>query len=98
MISILSREKTDKKKLTTLCNVNDLQGRNDSSIVLEGIRTVLFFYQVILHKNKIPKYLNTPKKHNKAHSLGKKCPDKIADKKIITFCLKTRCNDKTIST
>ena len=24
-----------------------------------------------------------PKTHNKAHSLGKKCPDKIADKKII---------------
>ena len=71
MISILSREKTDKKKLTTLCNVNDLQGRNDSSIVLEGIRTVLFFYQDILHKNKTPKYLNTPKTHNKAHSLGK---------------------------
>ena len=39
-----------------------------------------------------------PKKHNKVHSLGKKCPDKIADKTIITFCLKTRCNDKTIST
>ena len=51
-----------------------------SSIVVEGIRTVLFFYQDILHKNKTPKYLNTPKKHNKAHSLGKKCPDKIADK------------------
>ena len=59
--------------------------------------TVLFFYRDILHKNKTPKYLNTPKKHNKAHSLGKKCPDKIADKKIITFCLKTRCNDKIIS-
>ena len=68
-----------------------------SSIVLEVIRTVLFFYQDILHKNKTPKYLNTPKTHNKADSLGKKCPNKIADKKI-TFCLKTRCNDKTIST
>ena len=37
-----------------------------------------------------------PKKHNKAHSLDKKCLNKIAKK--ITFCLKTRCNDKTIST
>ena len=52
-----------------------------SSIVVEGIRTVLFFYQDILHKNKTPKYLNTPKMHNQAHSLGKKCLDKIADKK-----------------
>ena len=52
-----------------------------SSIVLEGIRTVFFSYQDILHKYKTRKYLNTPKKHNKAHSLGKKCPDKIADKK-----------------
>ena len=52
-----------------------------SSIVVEVIRTVLFFYQNILHKNKTPKYLNTPKKHNKAHKLGVLCPDKIADKK-----------------
>ena len=55
--------------------------KNTSSIVVEGIGTVLFFYQDILHKNKTPKYLNTPKTHNKAHSLDKKCPDKIADKK-----------------
>ena len=41
-----------------------------SSIVVEGIETVLFFCQDILHKNKTPKYLNTPKTHNKAHSLG----------------------------
>ena len=41
----------------------------------------LFFYQDILHKNKTHKYLNTPKKHNKAHKLGDICPDKIADKK-----------------
>ena len=54
-----------------------------SSIVLQVIGTVLFFYQDILHKNKTHKYLNRPKKHNKAHSLGKKCPDKIADKKVI---------------
>ena len=52
-----------------------------SSIVLEGIRTVFFSYQDILHKYKTRKYLNTPKKHNKAHSLGKKCPDNPADKK-----------------
>ena len=52
-----------------------------SSIVVEVIRTVLFFHQNILHKNKTPKYLNTPKKHNKAHKLGVLCPDKIADKK-----------------
>ena len=53
----------------------------ESSIVLEVIKTVLFFYQDILHKNKTHKYLNTPKKHNKAHKLGDICPDKIADKK-----------------
>ena len=52
-----------------------------SRLVAEGIGTGLFFYQDILHKNKTPKYLNTPKSHNKAHSLGKKCPNKIADKK-----------------
>ena len=40
-----------------------------------------FFYQDILYKNKTPKYLNTPKTHNKAHSLGKKYLNKIADKK-----------------
>ena len=52
-----------------------------SSIVLEVMRTVLFFYQDILHKNKTPKYLNMPKYHNEAHSLGKKCLHEIADKK-----------------
>ena len=46
-----------------------------------GYQDSSFFYQDILHKNKTLKYLNTPKTHNKAHSLGKKCPDKIADKK-----------------
>ena len=78
--------------------VND--NKNNTVVVqyLRLSRQFSFFYQDILHKNKTHKYLNTPKKHNKAHSLGKKCPDKIADKKIITFCLKTRCNDKTIST
>ena len=45
------------------------------------MRTVLFFYQDILHKNKTHKYLNKPKKHNKAHKLDDMCPDKIADKK-----------------
>ena len=52
-----------------------------SAIVAEVIRTVRFFYQDILDKNKTPKYLNTPKEHNKAHKLGDICPDKIADKK-----------------
>ena len=52
-----------------------------SSIVVKVIRTASFFYQDILHKNKTRKYLNTPKKHNKAHKLGDICPDKIADKK-----------------
>ena len=61
-----------------MINDND---NNGSSIVVEVTRAVLFFYQDILHKNKTPKCLNTPKMHNKAHSLGKKCPDKIADKK-----------------
>ena len=54
-----------------------------SSIVVEVIRTVLFFYQDVLHKNKTHKYLNTPKKHNKVHKLGDICRDKIADKKKI---------------
>ena len=40
-----------------------------------------FFYQDILHKTKTQKYLNTPKKNNKAHKLDDICPDKIADKK-----------------
>ena len=58
----------------------DFISKCDSSIVVEVIRTVLFFYQDILHKNKTHKYLNTPKKHNKVHKLGDICPDKIADK------------------
>ena len=52
-----------------------------SSIVVEVIRTILFFCQDILHKNKTRKYLNTPRKHNKAHKLGDICSAKIADKK-----------------
>ena len=64
-----------------------------SIIVLEVIRTILFFYQEILHKNFMPK------KHNTACKLRDICPDKIVDKKKKkTFCLRTRCNDKTIST
>ena len=57
--------------------IND---NKNSSIVVEVIRTVLFFYQVILHKNKTHKYLNTPKKHNKANKLCDISPDKIAGK------------------
>ena len=48
------------------------------------------FYQDILHKNKTPKYLNMPKTHNKADSLGKKCPNKIADKKNNNFLFKNK--------
>ena len=61
-----------------------------SSIVVEFIRTFLFFYQDILHKNKTHKYLNTPKKHNKAHKLGDLCPDKIANKKNNNFLFKNK--------
>ena len=53
--------------------IND---NENSSIVVEVIRIVLFFYQNILHKNKTHKYLNTPKKHYKAHKLGEICLDK----------------------
>ena len=54
--------------------IND---NKNSSTVVEVIRTVLFFYQDILHKNKAHMYLNTPKKHNKAHKLGDICPNKF---------------------
>ena len=63
--------------------IND---NKNNTVVVQQLRVqgqFFFFYQDILHKNKTPKYLNTPKTHNKAHSLGKKCPNKIADKKII---------------
>ena len=59
--------------------IND---NKNNTVVVQYLRVSgQFFYQYILHKNKTPKYLNTPKKRNKAHSLGKKCLDKIADKK-----------------
>ena len=61
--------------------IND--NKNSSSIVVDIFRTVLFFYQDILHKYKRHKYLNTPKKHNKTHKLGDICPDKIGDKKNV---------------
>ena len=65
-----------------MINYNDNYRDNKiSSIVVEVIRTALLFYQDILLKDKTHKYLNTPKKHNKAHKLGDICPDKIADKK-----------------
>ena len=60
-----------------------INNNKNSSIVVAVFRTVLLFYQDILHKNKTHKYLNTSKKHNKAHKLGDICPHKIADKKII---------------
>ena len=46
-----------------------------------GYQDSSIFYQDILHTKKRHKYLNTPKKHNKAHKLGDICLDKIADKK-----------------
>ena len=52
-----------------------------SSIGSWVYQDISFFYQDILHKNKTHKYLNTPKKHNKAHKLGDLCLDKVADKK-----------------
>ena len=53
--------------------INDNKN-NGSSIVIEVIKTVLFFLKKkIFTQNKTQKYLNTPKKHNKAHSLAKKC-------------------------
>ena len=51
-----------------------------SSIVIEVIETVPFFKKKKIFTQK-EKYLNTPKNHNKAHGLGKKCLDKIANKK-----------------
>ena len=52
-----------------------------SSIAVEVIETVLFLKKRFLHKYKTHKYLNTPKKYNKSHSLGKKCLDKTANQK-----------------
>ena len=46
-----------------------------------GYQDSSFFYQEILRKNKTPKYLNAPKKDNKAYKLGVIYPHKIADKK-----------------
>ena len=61
-----------------------------SGIVVEVIKTVLFFYQDILHKNKTHKYLNTPKKRNKAHKLGDICPDEMTKKIINNFLFKNK--------
>ena len=70
-----------------IIKVNDNDKMNDNNtVVVQYLRVsgqFFFSYQDILHKNKTLKYLNTPKTHNKAHSLGKKCPDNPADKKII---------------
>ena len=72
-----NRSMINDNKNRSMIMIND--NKNTSSIVVEVIRTVLFFYQDTLHKNKTHKYLNTPTKHNKAHKLGDTCPDKIAD-------------------
>ena len=63
-----------------IIKIND---NKNNTVVVQYLRVSgqFCFYQDILHKNKTSKYLNTPKTHNKAHSLGKMCPDKIADKK-----------------
>ena len=86
-----------------IIKVNDNDKINDNNtVVVQYLRVsgqFFFSYQDILHKYKTHKYLNTLKKYNKAHSLGKKCPDNTADKKTINnFLFKKRCNDKIIST
>ena len=68
-----------------IIKVNDNDKINDhNTVVVQYLRVSgqFFYYQDILHKNKTPKYLNTPKTHNKVHSLGKKCLHNPADKKI----------------
>ena len=68
-----------------IIKVNDNDKINDNNtVVVQYLRlSGQFFssYQDILHKYKTHKYLNTPETHNKAHSLGKKCPDNPAGKK-----------------
>ena len=82
--------RTKRQETTTLIETVIMKNKKYiTSIVLEGIRTVLFFYQNIFHKNKTPKYLNTPKT-SITHSLDKKCPDKIADKKDNNFLFKNK--------
>ena len=54
------------------CVAIGMDNTSVSSIVIEVTETALFvFKKRFLHKNKTHKYLNTPKKHNKAHSLAK---------------------------
>ena len=68
-----------------IIKVNDNDKINDhNTVVVQYLRVSgqFFYYQDILHKNKTPKQLNTPKTHNKVHSLGKKCLHNPADKKI----------------
>ena len=61
--------------------INDNKNNTVEVQQLRLQRQFFFFKKRFLHKNKIRKYLNTPKKHNKSHSLGKNCLDKIANKK-----------------
>ena len=62
--------------------IND---NKNNTVVVQQLRLQRQFFflkkKKNLHKNKTHKYLNTPKKRNKSHSLGKKCLDKIANKK-----------------
>ena len=69
--------------------IND---NKNNTVVVQQLRVSgqFFFYQDILHKNKTPKYLNTPKKHNKAHKLGDICPDKMTKKIINNFLFKNK--------
>ena len=64
--------------------INDNKNNTVEVQQLRLQRKFFFFKKKkILHENKRHNYLNTPKKHNKLHSLGKKCLEKIANKKII---------------
>ena len=69
--------------------IND--NKNNTAVVQYLRLSGQHFYQDILHKNKTHKYLNSPKKHNKAHKLGDICPDNVLirqlTKKIINIFL-----------
>ena len=62
--------------------IND---NKNNTVVVQQLRLYrqFFFFKKkrFLYKYKTHKYLSTPKKHNKSHSLGKKYLQKIANKK-----------------
>ena len=84
-MTIKINDNNNKRSMIMIIKVYDNDKINDNNTaVVQYLRVsgqFFFSYQDILHKNKTLKYLNTPKTHNKTHSLGKKCPDKIFDKK-----------------